>query len=169
MGASRANPPIDDNPPLRNNLRRFRAYSQRVDEDCIVTIEPWRGPWAIHVIHCEQTGVYGTRNVARAKQNGPVLFARGRFRLDGGVAFNRFAAVLRLLGASWRFLALLTAYWRTQSTKYSGRPSTSSTTSPWMSVWNPGKRSLKSRANRRYSMMAALKRSPGISSGIPGG
>ncbi len=44
-----------------------------------------------------------------------------------------------------------------------------SPTRPWMSVSKPGKRSLNSRANCRYWTMVRLKRSPGISSGMPGG
>ena len=40
---------------------------------------------------------------------------------------------------------------------------------PWMSVSKPGNPSLKSRANCRYSTIGLLKRSPGISSGMPGG
>ena len=40
---------------------------------------------------------------------------------------------------------------------------------PWMSVSKPGNAVLKSRANCRYSTILRLKRSPGISSGMPGG
>jgi hypothetical protein len=65
----------------------------------------------------------------------------------GAVQDIRFRTAFLFLDILAKTMRLLRFQSRTQSTKYSSRPLICSVTRPWISVWKPGKRLLKSRAN----------------------